>query len=100
MQDNAQQHSRVKPDGFQILKNHVYGLKDCKIVSRIMCGVGGEEFVHAQWRIEDDRIPTETRAGMIRAPCEPSEIEKPHHDLTHIPFQPWCKSCVKSTSTG
>ena len=33
---------------------------------------------------------------MIRAPCEPSEIEKPNHDLTHILFQPWSKSCVKS----
>ena len=60
MQDNAQQHSRVRPEGLQILKIHVYGLKDCKIVSRIMCGVGRAEFVQAQWRIEDDRIPTET----------------------------------------
>ena len=100
MQDNAQQHSLVRPEGLQILKIHEKRLKDCKIVSRIMCGVGGAETVQAQWRIEDDRIPTKTRAGMIRAPCEPSEIEKPKHDLTHIPFQPWGKSCVKSKSTG
>ena len=30
-------------------------------------------------------------------PHEPSEFEKlEHHHLTHIPFQPWCTSCVKS----
>ena len=29
-------------------------------------------------------------------PCDPSESEKMKHDLTHIPFKPWCTSCVKS----
>ena len=45
--------------------------------------------------VEDDRISAETGAGMMPAPCEPSEIEKTKHDLTYIPFQPWCTSCVK-----
>ena len=26
---------------------------------------------------------------------EPSEFAKQKHNLTHIPFQPWCTSCVK-----
>ena len=42
--------------------------------------------------VDDDRIPAQTR--MIPALCEPSEFEKMKHELTHIPFQPWCTSCV------
>ena len=50
--------------------------------------------------VEDDRISAEAGAGMMPAPCEPSEIEKTKHDLTHIPFQPWCTSCVKGKAPG
>ena len=32
---------------------------------------------------------------MTLVPHEPSEFEKQKHHLTHIPFQPWCTSCVK-----
>ena len=32
---------------------------------------------------------------MTPVPHEPSELEKQKHNLTHIPFQPWCTSCVK-----
>ena len=32
---------------------------------------------------------------MTLVPHEPSEFEKQRHHLTHIPFQPWCTSCVK-----
>ena len=32
---------------------------------------------------------------MTPVPHEPSEFEKQKHNLTHIPFQPWCTSCVK-----
>ena len=32
---------------------------------------------------------------MTPAPHEPSEFEKLKHHHTHIPFQPWCTSCVK-----
>ena len=32
---------------------------------------------------------------MTPVPHEPSEFEKLKHNLTHIPFQPWCTSCVK-----
>ena len=43
----------------------------------------------------DDRIPVETRAALTPSPWEPSELEKMKPELTHIPFQPWCTSCVK-----
>ena len=37
----------------------------------------------------------ESRAEITLVPNEPSEFEKLKHHLTHIPFQPWCTSCVK-----
>ena len=43
-----------------------------------------------------DRVLLESRAEMTPVPHEPSEFEKQKHNLTHIPFQPWCTSCVKS----
>ena len=33
---------------------------------------------------------------MTPVPHEPAEFEKQKHHLTHIPFHPWCTSCVKS----
>ena len=29
---------------------------------------------------------------------QPSDRERELHDLTHVPFQPWCKYCVMSRS--
>ena len=45
--------------------------------------------------MDDDRILVESRAEMTPVPHEPSEFEKQKHNLTHIPFRPWCTSCVK-----
>ena len=45
--------------------------------------------------MEDDRIPVWSRAEATPVSHEPSESEKMKHQLTHIPFQPWCTSCVK-----
>ena len=45
--------------------------------------------------VDDDRVLVESRAEMTPVPHEPSEFEKQIHHLTHIPFQPWCTSCVK-----
>ena len=43
----------------------------------------------------DDRVLVESGTEMTPVPQEPSEFEKQKHNLTHIPFQPWCTSCVK-----
>ena len=48
--------------------------------------------------IDDNRIPVESRAKMTPVPHEPSEFEQWKHQLTHIPFQPWCTLCVKSNA--
>ena len=45
--------------------------------------------------MDDDRGLVESGAEMTPVPHEPSEFEKQKHNLTHIPFQPWCTSCVK-----
>ena len=45
--------------------------------------------------MDDDRVLVESEAEMTPGPHEPSESEKQKHHLTHIPFQPWCTSCVK-----
>ena len=45
--------------------------------------------------MDDDRIPVESRAEVTPVPHEPSESEKMKHQITHIPLQPWCTSCVK-----
>ena len=45
--------------------------------------------------MDDDRVLVESGTGMTPVPREPSEFEKQKHNLTHIPFQPWCTSCVK-----
>ena len=45
--------------------------------------------------VDDDRVPVESGAEMTPVPHEPSEFGKEKHNLTHIPFQPWCTSCVK-----
>ena len=43
--------------------------------------------------MSEDRILVESGAEMTLAGL--SEFEKLKHHLTHIPFQPWCTSCVK-----
>ena len=45
--------------------------------------------------MDDDRVLVESGAEMTPVPHEPSEFEKQKHNLTHIPFQPCCTSCVK-----
>ena len=45
--------------------------------------------------MDDDKVLVESGAEKTPVPHEPSEFEKQKHNLTHIPFQPWCTSCVK-----
>ena len=80
------QNSCVQVDGLQNLK--------MSNISDVIIQPVAEDPVH------DDRIPVEAGAELIPIPCEPSESEKTKHELTHIPFKPWCtSSCVKGKST-
>ena len=75
------QNSCVQVEGLQTLKNST--------VSDAIIQPVVEDPVH------DDRIPVEAGAEPIPVPCESSESEKMKHEFTHIPFKPWCTSCVK-----
>ena len=46
--------------------------------------------------MDDDRVLVESGTEMTPVPREPSEFKKQKHNLTHIPFQSWCTSWVKS----
>ena len=32
----------------------------------------------------------------LSAPSEPTQKERELHDLTHVPYQPWCTMCVRA----
>ena len=34
----------------------------------------------------------------LRDPGQPTQAERDEHDLTHIPFRPWCEHCVRGKS--
>ena len=34
------------------------------------------------------------RPRALRDPGRPSQVEIDEHDLTHIPYRPWCNACV------
>ena len=36
----------------------------------------------------------------LRDPGQPSPAERAEHDLTHIPYRPWCKHCVRGKAKG
>ena len=63
------------------------------------CGSSKRDGALVQPVVEDpvdaDRFLVETGAEPFSVPCEPSESEKTKHELTRIPFTPWCTSCVK-----
>ena len=75
----------------------------CVLAERLQnsqpCGSSKRDDAFVQPVVEDpvdaDRVPVETGAEPIPIPCEPSESEKMKHELTHIPFKPWCTSCVQ-----
>ena len=93
----------------KIVKLHAYELKDCKSVKNhalsfriTICPSTMTQSCKpvVEDPVDDDRILAEAEAGMIPAPCERSESEKMNHKLTHIPFQPWCTSCIKDKAQG
>lgn len=47
---------------------------------------------HAQ---DDDEEEEARRQRSARDPGEPTREEREEHDLTHIPFRPWCEACIR-----
>jgi hypothetical protein len=45
---------------------------------------------------ELNRNPNLGRAPVeLKTPQAPSEVERLMHELTHLPYQPWCEACVR-----
>ena len=50
------------------------------------------EAAHEQYR---SNLPD---VNPVNVPVQPTEQDKRDHEITHVPFQPWCKYCVSSRS--
>ena len=51
--------------------------------------------------VREDRLNTQfeqqrehRQAHHLPSPAEPTEEERAYHNLTHLPYQPWCPHCV------
>ena len=44
--------------------------------------------------VDDDDEPETVAATEMASPAEPSNAARRHHELSHLPFQPWCEHCV------
>ena len=45
-------------------------------------------------QFEDDQGKAATSIPMVKAPIKPTQREWDQHQLTHIPFAPWCPFCL------
>ena len=64
--------------------------------------VGATCFCKSEMNLEDP-VPLvddtlAQKAKGVKAPGEPTELEVLEHNLTHLPFRSWCKTCVQSKS--
>ena len=46
--------------------------------------------------VEEEHVP----AQGLRDPGQPTPAERAEHCLTHIPYRPWCKHCVRGKAKG
>ena len=50
--------------------------------------------------VDDEAEEEHVAPGALRDPGQPSPAERAEHDLTHIPYRPWCKHCVRGRAKG
>ena len=56
-----------------------------------VCGMDGEEFRDIELEVENES----EEARVFRDPGAPTEIEIEQHNVTHLSFRAWCRSCVE-----
>ena len=39
-------------------------------------------------------------ARVLAAPRTPTKAEREEHDVSHVPYRPWCRFCVVGRGTG
>ena len=54
---------------------------------------GDAQDVQAQEEIDAEEEAVQPRGA--RDPGQPTQADRDEHDLTHIPYRPWCEACVK-----
>ena len=52
-----------------------------------------EDQRHEQFQAPDAEVKLPV-AKMVKAPSEPSQVERDYHYLAHIPFADWCEFCI------
>ena len=43
----------------------------------------------------DDEQEEFQRQKVLKDPGQPTQAERDEHDITHIPYRPWCADCVR-----
>ena len=47
-----------------------------------------------QGHVVEEPVPEDPAVRPLRDPGQPTERERRQHELTHLPFRPWCADCV------
>ena len=55
-----------------------------------------EEIETEDEETEDPVAPEEAPVRVTRNPADPTPEERSRHDLTHLPYRPWCPICVEA----
>ena len=50
-------------------------------------GRGGDSGVDEQEEFQKQKV--------LKDPGQPTQAERDEHDVTHIPYRPWCADCVR-----
>ena len=87
-------HTRLRE-----LRVPIYGTKD--VLFRRLCGY---EQIAARKKKEDEYLVSRRKELAVAAepvtpnilpgPIQPSEVERQHHTVNHLPPAPWCELCV------
>lgn len=43
---------------------------------------------------DECRVPEARKVKVLRDPGAPTQTEIDEHNMTHLPFRPWCPSCI------
>ena len=57
-------------------------------------GGAGPEVNEVDRQLNLEESPEEPVVRAVRDPGQPTREEREHHELTHLPFRPWCEHCV------
>ena len=59
-----------------------------------------EDHENAEGEVHEAPPPPEPDVRPLRDPGQPTERERRQHELTHLPFRPWCADCVAGAAAA